>query len=156
MQVDDELAAFLEVGGSLIVATVDTDGRPDAARAFDLQVLPDRSRVRVQLAVEATTAIANVDAGRSVAVTVTEVFTARSVQVKGHGTPTTPPNAADTVHGDRYRAEFLANVAEVEQIPIELPRRLLPEQFVAFEMDIEEIYDQTPGPSAGAPLGGDA
>jgi hypothetical protein len=154
VQIDDELASFLEVGGSLIVGTVDEDGRPDAARAFDLQVVADRTRVRLQLATDSDVAIANAAAGRSVAVTVTDVFTMRSVQVKGLGARATRPTPADVVHGDRYRAEFLANVVEVEQVPPELPRRLLPDHFVAFEMDIDEIYDQTPGPSAGARLGG--
>lgn len=159
MQIDDELAAFLECAGSQIVGTVDAAGVPTASRAWDVQVVGDHSAVRVQLDVTDAITIDNVDAGRSVAITVTDVFTLRSVQVKGsvqvegRGTRVGPPTADDFVHGERYRAGFLANVVEVEQVPEALPRRMLPTTFVTFEMTIDEVYDQTPGPTAGAPLG---
>jgi hypothetical protein len=153
VQIDDELAAFLECTGSLIVATVDAAGVPTASRAWDLQVVGDRARVRVQLDAADRTALESVGAGRSVAVTVTDVFTLRSVQVKGTGTAASAPTADDTVHGERYRAGFLANVAEIEQVPAALPERLIPTSFRSFEMAIDEVFDQTPGPAAGAPLG---
>jgi predicted pyridoxine 5'-phosphate oxidase superfamily flavin-nucleotide-binding protein len=153
VEIDDELAAFLECAGSLIVGTVGADGVPTASRAWDLRVLGDHARIRVQLDAADAVGIANVDAGRSVAVTVTDVFTLRSVQVKGSGAPTDAPTGDDIVHGDRYRAGFLANVVEVEQVPEELALQLLPPSFLVFEMPIDEVYDQTPGPGAGARLG---
>ncbi len=153
MQIDDELAGFLQCTGSLIVATVDAGGVPRASRAWDLQVVADGARVRVTLDAGDHAALDNVEAGRSVAVTVTDVFTLRSVQVKGTGAAATVPTADDTVHGDRYRAGFLADVAEVEQVPEALPQRLIPASFRTFEMAIDEVFDQTPGPSAGARLG---
>ena len=33
-----------------------------------------------------------------------------------------------------------------------LMERLVPTEFVACEFDIVEVYDQTPGPNAGAPV----
>jgi len=153
MEIDDELAAFLQCEGSVIVATVGADGVPSASRAWGLRVLPDRGHVRVQLDAADAPAVADVDAGRSVAVTVTDVFSLRSVQVKGHASTTTRPTAADVLHGDRYRAGFLANIVEVEQVPEDLVLRLVPSDFVVFDMPIAEVFDQTPGPTAGAPLG---
>jgi hypothetical protein len=152
VEIDEELANFLECPGSLILATVDADGRPDAARAWGLEVLPDRAHVRIQLGADSVLALANIAARRSVAVTVTEMFTLRSAQVKGVPGPPAALRGSAMVHGEQHRAQFLANVVEVEQIPDEIPRRLVPPAFVAVDMTVEEVYDQTPGPGAGAPL----
>ena len=43
-------------------------------------------------------------------------------------------------------------IAEIDRAPAEMVWRMLPPEVVACVMTVEEVYDQTPGPAAGAQL----
>jgi hypothetical protein len=47
---------------------------------------------------------------------------------------------------------FLQMVHETDGNPLESLRRILPIEVVVVELEIDEMYDQTPGPDAGGPL----
>jgi hypothetical protein len=74
------------------------------------------------------------------------------VQVKGVATVMGEPKAGDLRRVDRHVQSF---VAEAERIgaPVELSRRMfLGTGLVAVELSIDEVFDQTPGPTAGRRL----
>jgi hypothetical protein len=73
-----------------------------------------------------------------------------SIQVKGRATAVEAPSEADLAAHVEYREDFFRLLQESDGTPRHLLDRLVPAGFVAVEVDIEEQYDQTPGPNAGA------
>jgi Pyridoxamine 5'-phosphate oxidase len=144
-----EVANLLESDASLVVGTVDDDGLPDATRAFGAWVLHDPERVRFLVPDEGLRTLANLADGGRVALTATEVPTHRSIQVKGHATVVEPATQDDLELCARYRSAFFATVAETDGLPLELFERMAPTGYAAVECVVTDVFDQTPGPTAG-------
>jgi hypothetical protein len=150
--IHEDVVELLESGCALIVGTVDDAARPEATRAWGLQVLPDRAHVRVLVDGGATRAVANIGRPSRAAVTATDVRTFHSVQVKGDVVAVEATTDEDDRRYERFVADFFANLEAVDGTPPGLLRRLVPAQRLAFVMHATALFDQTPGPSAGAPL----
>ena len=151
--IDAEAAALFESGVSLIVCTVDARGMPDAGRAWSAKVLGGGTRLRISVSDDSETLIANLAATGRVAVTFTEIEELTSYQVKGHLTSALGPESSDDrARREAYITEFAGNVNRVDGTPLETIDRLMPRAFVVFEMDVDEVFDQTPGPAAGRQL----
>lgn len=138
---------MLESAGSAVVGTVDDHGLPDATRAWGTWVRD--GGLRFLLPASATRSLANLRAGGAVALTVTEVRTLRSVQVKGRATRVEEPTDDDLARAERYREQFFTSVHEADGSPTEALQNLVPAAFVAVECTVDAVFDQTPGPSAG-------
>jgi hypothetical protein len=151
--IQPDLAALLESGCATFIGTVDADGRPAAAHAMGALVQADGTKLRVLLSAEETQVLDNLRATGVVAIGATEVPTLRSVQLKGRADSVEPATAEDRIRKDRYLAEYFDTITSTDGTPPELLRRLVPRDFVALVMTVEELYDQTPGPQAGASLG---
>jgi len=153
---DADLVEFLESGCSTIVGLVTVDGEPYATRGWGTEVLrSDVPRVRLLVG---TGALAS--AGRTVgdgsrfaiAITGADVRTLRSVQMKGVAYDLEPPTDADLVRSRFYCDAFFADVHATDNVPPALMQRLVPADLLACTVDVDELYDQTPGPGAGARL----
>jgi hypothetical protein len=149
---DPRLQEWLQGGASVIVATADADGIPAACRGITLSAGKDPDTLTVYLpAATAHEALANIATTRRMAVAASHPLSHRTVQVKGvtRGVRLAPPSDEAFVRA-RWE-QFAAVLAEIG-----LPRRVLlgAAHWPAFvvEMTIEEIFDQTPGPNAGAPF----
>ena len=153
---DDETRAFLESGCGLIVGTVEGDGAPHAARGWGLDVLDPGPPARLRLLLEATDerSIAHVAAGRTIAITATSVTTLRSIQLKGRALGAEVASPEDQARAARYIEEFFADVHATDDVPWERFERFVPTAFVPCTLEAHERYDQTPGPGAGAQVGG--
>ena len=95
---------------------------------------------------------ANLERNGAVAVGFSPPTIARAVQVKGVATRVGEPEAADLERVERHVRSF---VAEAERIgaPAELSQRMfVREGLVAVDFSIDEVFDQTPGPTAGRRL----
>jgi len=153
--IEPEVVAQLESPCSLLVGTVSQDGLPDAIRAWGVDVLgPDR--LRVLLAADATRARANLAAGGRIALTTTNFLTMVSWQLKGRATLVQDATAADRIHFDEFCAGCLQILEPIHETPAATIARMIPAGVVACEMVVEQVFDQTPGPDAGArvaPLG---
>jgi hypothetical protein len=151
--IEPEVAALLSTGVSLIVCTVDVQGMPDANRAWSTQVLDGGTRLRVSISDDSHGLIENLRATGRLAVTYTEIQELTSYQVKGRVTSEIEPeSAADRTRRETYITEFAANIHRTDGTALDLIDRLMPRSFLVFEMDVEEVFDQTPGPSAGRQL----
>ncbi len=151
--IDDKSAALLESEVSLYVATVDLTGAPDAERAFALQVLDGGTRLRVSVAADAHTLQANLAATGVIAITGNEIVHNTAVQVKGHVVgPVGPETADDRARRQLHITAFSHVVHQSIGTPYDVIDRRMPREFVVFEVTVEEVYDQTPGPSAGRRL----
>jgi hypothetical protein len=153
--IGSELAELLESPCSLIVGTVDARLLPDASRAWGTEVIDDR-HVRVLLSTQAEVTRRNVEHGGAIAVTATHFFTFESVQLKGHATSVEEATAADRIRFDRYCAGAARAIAETDGAPEELVMRFMTADIYACTMNVEAVFDQTPGRSAGTQLAPEA
>ena len=150
---DAATAEFLEGGCALIVGTVGPGGEPYATRAWGVNLLAaDVSAVRVLLDANDRRSLDDVGGGGRIAITAADVPTLRSVQLKGRCTGVEPGTDQDRARAERYAEAFFADVERTDGTPRHLLERLLPFDFAACTVVVEELYDQTPGPGAGAPI----
>lgn len=151
--IDEALRAFLERGCALIVGTVAPDGTPHAQRAWGCAV---RGPARVRVLLDGADPVLREQLATSgrIAVTSADVRTLRSVQLKGRvvavdDEPTPDDLARCAAHND----ELFSDIEQTDHYPRQLTERMVPPCYVVAEVDVEELYDQTPGPSAGARVG---
>ena len=93
---------------------------------------------------------------QAVAVTGADVRTLHSLQLKGHLRTLEPATAADLATVEAFIDEFTEAIEETDGMPRTLTRRMRPAGFAAAVLDITELYDQTPGPTAGTVLDDEA
>lgn len=150
---ETETTAFLESGCALLVGTVSPDGEPHAGRAWGLDVLSDEPlRVRVLLDIDDVTTVEHAAAGGAIALTATSVRTLHSVQLKGWAT-SVEADAGDPDRAERYIAEFFHDIQDTDGTKKDLLDRFVPIGYLGCTVEIEERFDQTPGPAAGAAIG---
>ena len=148
--IEAEVAELLESPCSLIVGTVDTDGLPDATRGRGLEVLQGGTRIRLLLAENAAASLGNLATTGRIALTATHFSTLVSVQLKGRSLSVEPATVDDRLRFDRFCAGCVQTIAEIDGAPEETVWRFEPPGIVACTVEVEELYDQTPGPAAGA------
>jgi hypothetical protein len=147
--IESEVAAQLESPCSLLVGSVAADGLPDAIRAWGVELLgPDR--IRVLLAADSQRALDNLADGGRIALTTTDFVTMVSWQLKGRAATVEPASPTDRIRFDAFCAGCLAILSPLQGVPEETIARLIPADVVACEMVVEQVFDQTPGPGAGA------
>lgn len=146
-----ELAAFLEGGCALIVGTVGADGAPHAGRGWGLEVVDGPSgRIRLLLDAADTATLANLDGDAAVAVTGADVRTLHSRQLKGRALGTEPASGADRARAARFCDAMFADIEATDRQPRDLLDQIVPAAYVAVTVAVDAVYDQTPGPGAGA------
>jgi hypothetical protein len=149
-----ELMAMIDSGAGLVVGTASDEGEPRADRAWAAAVLDEQARrVRFVMSADDPAVVRNLEAG-SVSLTGAEVVTYQSIQLKGRPVVVEPPTADDIEMARVQTATFFDAVHRVDGNPLESLWRMLPLQMVAVEMIVEETFDQTPGPAAGAVIDG--
>jgi hypothetical protein len=151
-----ELKAFIEGGVSVVVGTRDEGLVPEIVRAWGPQVNPDRRSIR--LCVPEATSLrtrTNLVANGRIAVAFSLPSNYETVQLKGRHLRTTSPSADDRRRMDRHRESFAA-VNESLGVPrargeVFWRRELMGSPFfVTIHFVVEAIFNQTPGPAAGA------
>lgn len=148
-----ELAAFAEAGNSILVGSRDARLFPECVRALGARVERGRRELTVFLAtaVSATT-VANLAENGRIAVCFSRIEDHRSIQVKGRVVSIRAGDEADRAVVERYRGDWTRNLAVIGMPPrISLRQNAWPCH--AVRVRIESLFEQTPGPGAGAPLG---
>jgi hypothetical protein len=155
--IDDALKAFVESGVSVVVGTRDEGLVPEIVRAWGPHVNRDRRRVRMCVP-EATSVRTRTNLLRNgrIAAAFSLPSNYETVQLKGRHLRTTKPSVEDLRRVDRHRESF-ADVNESIGVPRarveafwgrELAGSSL---FVTIHFVVDAIFNQTPGPAAGAP-----
>ena len=148
-----ETIAFLESGCGVIVGTVGADGAPHVSRGWGITVTStDPTEVRVLLDADDTVAAEYLAATSNVAVTAGDVRTLHATQFKGQMSALEPATADDRDRAARYADEFFGNINAVDGTPLELIDVLRVHDYLACTVRVAEMYDQSPGPSAGTRL----
>jgi hypothetical protein len=153
---DGPAAEILAGDFVLIVALVRAGNAPYATRGWGLEVLSGWP-VRMRLLLSGEDALAWRDekggaTGFRVAVTVTDPRTMRSVQFKGRADTMIAANDNDRAVARRFCDSFFAAVKQVEGTDRSLLERMVPNDYVACAIVVDEFFDQTPGPGAGVAL----
>jgi hypothetical protein len=155
--VGEATARLLEGGCSIIVGTVLDDGEPYATRGWGMTLLPGEPvRVRLLLAADDAVGAAALAGGHAIAVTAADVPSLRAVQLKGRSLGVSPGTDDDRARAARFADAFLGDVARTDGTDRRVLERIVPADYVACTFTIDERYDQTPGPGAGAVMEGQA
>jgi hypothetical protein len=153
MVVTADLAAFVRRGVAIVVATRDEERRPAVARAWGPTVSDDGTTAMLCVAAApGSPTLANLEANGAVAVTFSLPTTYRGVQMKGDVVDLGAPGAEHLARVEEHVAAFGVEV-EPLGIPRDAVRRFLDAELVAVSFAVRELYDQTPGPTAGGRLG---
>jgi hypothetical protein len=148
--IDEALRSFLERGCAIIVGTASTDGTPHAQRAWGCAVV-DRTTVRVMLDASDDVLRADLTETGRIAVTSADVRNLRSVQLKGRVVGIeAEPTADDLARCDAHNEELFTDIEDADHFPRQLTERMVPPGYLVAVIAVEELYDQTPGPTAGA------
>ena len=95
---------------------------------------------------------ANLAGNAAVAVGFSPPTIARAVQVKGVATVVCDPEADDLERAERHFRLFEAETARIGA-PAEVSRRMFVRSgLFAVQFSIDEVFDQSPGPTAGRRL----
>ena len=153
---DEATVRVLESDVSLVIGLVDDDGAPIVSRACGLNVIDATAgSVRLLLDAEDEPAIAQLARGAVIALTTGNVRTHEAQQFKGHVVRVEPATPADEAHAIQYYEDFCDVVQESDGIDREAVARLVPTRFLACVIEFGEMFDQTPGPGAGAAIEGE-
>jgi len=149
----DRLQKCVERGMSVLVGTVDSDGVPSCCRGIALATKDNFDTVTVYVpAATSQETLANVATTRRVAIVSTEPLSHDSVQIKGVTRGVRIAPAEDRA----FVLDRLEGFADV-LLDFGLPRRvtLSMAHWPAFAIDVsvEQVFEQTPGPKAGNPIG---
>jgi hypothetical protein len=147
-----EVAAFVGLGVATIAATRSNALVPEITRGWGPAINAEAGTMELCLGLtEHAVTRANLEANGAIAVTCSLPTTYRSVQVKGTATRIGEPDAGQLDRVARHLEAFVAETQAVGIAPA-LSRRLLQSHLLAVRLSVSELYDQTPGPTAGARL----
>lgn len=152
--ISDELAAFFESGISVLVGTRDERCVPEAMRGAGARVESGRRELTVWIpAANSERTVANLRATGRVAVCFSTFENHRSIQLKGHVVELREGAGDDRASVERYRGDLARHWGYLGIAP-RLVLRFNVWPCFALRFRVEQMFVQTPGPGAGAPLGG--
>jgi hypothetical protein len=160
---DPHLAELVHGGAAVTVATRDEELRPAITRGWGPDLSADgRTLTLCVIAPPGSATRANLESAGPIAIALSPPSIARAAQLKGTVVAAGEPGPAELERARRHTSLF---IAEAEQIglPGGLARslntaadyigRLYDEaEFVAVTVVVDEVFDQTPGPTAGRRL----
>lgn len=142
----------LEGGTSILLATVDSRGVPACCRAIAVNSGDGFRSMTVYVPVATSRdIIANVAATRRLAISVSHPLDYDTVQLKGTTTGVRLANDDEHALVERRLDEFADVLSEIG-LPRKITRSITHWPAFAIEMNVEQVFDQTPGPKAGTPL----
>jgi hypothetical protein len=147
-----DVAAFLVGGVAIVVATRDEELRPEIARGWGPEVAGDGTGVTLCVGVApGSRTRANLEGNGAIAATFSQPSTYRTVQLKGSALELREPPREQLARVQEHLEAFVDEVRQVGLDP-ERGRALLEPELLSVTFDVRELYDQTPGPNAGARL----
>jgi hypothetical protein len=153
---DEKQAAFTQRRVSILVGSCSNQGVPSLARAYGCRVSPDRRSVTVFLAVpQSESLLRDLRAGGAVAVVFSRPSTHETLQLKGNVQRIAPVAVDDRSVMRAYGSSFTEEVGPLGFDELFLDAIMAPVEHEAFAVTVipSAAFVQTPGPSAGQPLG---
>lgn len=153
--IDPRVARFIRGRRSIIAASRDADLRPSLMRACGLRIDDSSGVVSVLLArPQAPRLLADITASGLIAVVVSEPSTHRTMQLKGRDARVDEATTEDLATLGPYADQLDEELRSIG-LPASFARAMIavdPTDVVVVRFTPTEIYDQTPGPRAGAAI----
>jgi hypothetical protein len=148
----EELGELIASGVDVYVATRDAALEPESMLAMGVRLHAGSCSLTVFLPeVVSAPTLRNLESNGQVAITISRPRDERTVQLKGRTTRIRPADAVDKEHLLVARAAMVEQFAGVG-IPRSATRRIVWWPSVAVEVEVRDVFEQTPGPHAGFPL----
>jgi len=148
----DEVIDLLGSGVVMVVATRDAALEPECVPALGARAHRDRRTLTVFVSRALLGAtLANIEDNGQVAVTLTRPSDEHSLQIKGRGRMVRDATDADRSIQEQLRGAKVEQLANIG-MPRPLARRMAFWPSVAIDIDVTDVFVQTPGPTAGLPL----
>ena len=145
----DEIVELMGSGVDVYVATRDAQMMPESMLAMGLEPHGDRAGVTVYLPANlAQATLKNLEANAAIAVTLSRASDHRTLQLKGKCQRVRPSTDADREKQLVFRAALTEQLAFVG-VPRSATRRLVWWPSIAVEVEVSDVFVQTPGPRAG-------
>jgi hypothetical protein len=148
----DEVVELLASGVVMSLGTCDAALVPECVPAMGSRVNRDRRTVTVfvpRLLLGAT--LVNLEHNGQVAVSATRPSDEKSMQIKGRSRAVRDATDAERPIQELQRGALVEQLAAVG-MPRAVTRRMTYWPSVAIEIDVTDVFVQTPGPGAGKPL----
>jgi hypothetical protein len=146
------LAAFLESGISIHIATRNERLEPSGGRVAAVRVDPDGRHLTAYLPkVAARSLIADLKSNQQVAVGFGRPSDDRACQVKGVFLTARAASARERALIDRQWEAFLVDLAQIG-FPREVTQNWTTWPSIAIRLRVTALFGQTPGPGAGEPM----
>ena len=154
----DELQAFLVSGLGMLVGTRDSKLTPELTRGWGPSVASDRQSISICISLASgRKTTENLQDNGQIAFSFASPVNYKQIQVKGSCLEITAPDEDDLAAVERHREEFARQCETVGT-----PRRFIealfqhdvsdPPRLAKIRFTPEQMFDQTPGPGAGARL----
>jgi hypothetical protein len=135
-----------------VVATRDEDLQPEIARSWGPEVSPDGASVTLCVpAPPGSQTLRNLEGNGAITATFVLPTTYRALQIKGTVTEAREPTPEQLTRVEEHVAAFIDQAGQLGITPKQVDALVEPE-YVAVTFVAREVYDQTPGPSAGSRL----
>ena len=146
----------LEPGTSVLVGTVDLRGVPSCCRGLALVSDDDLATARVYVPIATSQdTIANIATTGRIAVCMSHPVDHATIQIKGRASTARLATDAEAALV-RGRFQDFGTVLGTIGIPRSVTRTIIDWPAFAIEMQVDAVFEQTPGPKAGFPLPRDA
>jgi hypothetical protein len=147
--IPQEIVDLLQTGVSVVVGTRDASLAPESTRAWGIRVAEDRASVTVFLteAISEKT-LQNLHENGLIAISCTRPTDHQACQVKGRLRTIRPADQQDAESSRRWHRDFVGELIAIG-VPTELAEAWITEPALAVEVDVTDLFAQTPGPGAG-------
>lgn len=147
------LVTLVHGGVAVSIATRDEELRPAFTRGWGPLVAEDGQTLDLCVTAPSGSASrSNLEQNGAMAIGFSPPTVARALQVKGTVVELREPDRAQLERAERHLEAFTAEARRLGYPPDLVGRLYGPADLLAVTLSIEEVFDQTPGPSAGKRL----
>ena len=148
----DRVEKCLVEGRSVLLSSVDVNGMPSFCRGIAVDWNDDLRTMTAYVPIATSRdMIASVATTRRIAMSISNPLDHATIQVKGTTSSVRLASEDERPLVDERLEEFADVLAEVG-LPRRLPRSITHWPAFAIKINVEEIFEQTPGPKAGTPI----
>ncbi|WP_447600408.1 hypothetical protein [Nitrospira sp. Nam80] len=150
--IPSNIVELLQTGVSVVVGTRDAALMPECTRAWGIRVGKDRVSVTIYLTESISRrTLKNVSDNGLIAISCTRPTDHVACQLKGRVRNIRQATKRDTEQSRAWHLEFLEELVAIG-VPRSVGEAWITEPALAVEVDVTEVFHQTPGPGTGEKL----
>lgn len=147
--IPSSIVDLLQTGISVVVGTRDATLMPECTRAWGIRVGKDRRSVTIFLTETISRkTLQNLRDNGLVAISCTRPTDHVACQLKGRLRAIRPVNPRDREHSKQWHSEFLGELVAIG-VPTSVGEAWITEPALAVDIDVTDVFHQTPGPGTG-------